>query len=258
MDIVLIILVVFAASFALSIFQIIRQGITIQSLVSAIIAGAIFGLVLFVYLDLTDFRNNFEDSEKLFLLQDESQQFIAGFSGVLTKESAPTFLDAGELAKKQAEHDARDSEAFVGPYYKVFVVSNDFFASFAADVSYGNLTLTHEEVLDIIASEQPMSAFADWYLQKSSIQDPTGVFRSQIMDDLSRQTPDDASMRGLLFAQLFSASFEREGPNLLILGIADDQVLVFKETPLFLLMRYTPSLLLAQVAQIEGDDEPSQ
>ncbi len=258
MDIVFIILVVFAVSFALSIFQIVRQGITFQALVSAIIAGAIFALVLFVYLDLTDFRNNFEDSEKLFLLQDESQQFIAGFSGMLTKESAPEFLDSEELAKKQAEYDAKDIEAFVGPYYKVFVVSNEFFASLATDVDYGNMSLTHEEVLGIINSEQPTSALADRYMQKLSAPDPTGAVKAQLMNDLRRQAHDDASMRSFLFAMLVSDSVEREGPNLLILGIAADRVAVFKETPLFLLIRYTPPSLLAEVAQIEGEDEPSE
>lgn len=249
MDVVLIILAVFGISFALSIFQIVRQGIGIRSLASAIIAGTIFGLVLFMYLDVADFRDNFKDSEKLFLLQDESQQFIAGFSGVFTKESALTFLDAQALAKKQAEYDTKDTEAFVGPFYKVFVVSSEFLASFSADMSYGDLVFTHEDALRFITSEQPISAFVDLYLREQSIPDPTGALKTKMIDDLRRQVLDDTSMRGLLFAKLFSAGLEREGSNFFIVGIAADQVRVFKETPLFLLMRYMPASLLKWVVQ---------
>jgi len=115
-----------------------------------------------------------------------------------------------------------------------------------------------EEVLGIINSEQPTSALADRYMQKLSAPDPTGAVKAQLMNDLRRQAHDDASMRSFLFAMLVSDSVEREGPNLLILGIAADRVAVFKETPLFLLIRYTPPSLLAEVAQIEGEDEPSE
>ncbi len=258
MNIVLIVMIIFAISLALSIFRIARYGLTIQSVASAVIAGTIFVLVLFVYLDVTDFRSNFGDSEKLFLLQDESQRLVAGFSGVLTEESVPEFLDAQTLARKQAEYDAKDVEAFVGPYYKVFVLSEDTFASSAAEVDYGNMTLMQEDILGLINSVQPTSAFADRYLDKLALPDPSGAFKAQIMDDLRTKAPDDASMRGLLFAQLFSAGSERQGSNFLLLGIAAGHVKVFKETPLFLLIRYTPPFLLEQVTQVGGEDEPAR
>ncbi len=252
MDIIFIALIVFVGFFALSIFQIIRQGISLQSIASAVIAGAMFLLVLVVYLDVTDFRSNFEDSEKLFLFQDGSNKLIAGFSGVLTEESVPQFLDAPTLAKKQAEYDMKDIEAFVGSYYKVFVLSEDVFASFDVGVTYGNVTLTQEDILSVMGSMQPTSAFADTYLRELSMPDPTGALKAKVIDDLRREAPDDASMRGLLFAQLFSEGFEQKGSNFLIFGIAADQIKVFRETPLFLLIRYTPPSLLEQVAQTGG------
>lgn len=254
MEIVLIVLIVFAVSLALSIYQLIHRGVSLRTISSVVISTVLFVIVLFIYLDATDFRDKFEDSDKLFLLQDGDKQFIAGFSGQLKGGSIPTFLDAGSLAKKQAEYDAKDTDAFVGSHYKVFVLQPAIFEPITMDIEYGDTSFTSAEFQDILNSDQPASLFAEAYLTKVGMDPSDADLKSQFMENFREQAEDDTAMRGLVFAQLISAGFE-EGGGLIFLfrAISNGNVDVFKDTALYVTFRYTPPFLLESVGAIRGN-----
>lgn len=254
MEIVLIVLIIFGISLLLSIYQLVRVGPSLRAAGSVVISAILFILVVFVYLDMADFRDKFEDSDKLFLLQDGEQQFIAGFSGQLMGGSTATFLDAGLLEKKQAEYDAKDTEAFVGSHYKVFVLQPAIFEQITMNIEFGDASFTPLEFQDIIGSDQPASSFAESYLTKLGMDSEDADLKSQFITSLPEQVEDDTSIRGLIFAKLFFAGNEVNS-NFLIRAISSGNVEVFEETALFILFRYTPPFLLEQVAQFEETNE---
>lgn len=255
MEIVLIVLIIFGISLLLSIYQLVRLGPSLRAAGSVVISAILFVLVLLVYLDMMDFRDKFDDSDMLLLLQDGEQQFIAGFSGQLKEGSVPSFLNAGSLAKKQVEYDAKDMDAFVGSNYKVFVLQPSIFEPITMDIEYGDTSFTPAEFQDILNSDQPASLFAEAYLTKSGM-DPEDVnLKSQFITNLREHAEDDAATRGFILAQLISVGFKERGLTFLVRAISSGDVDVFKDTALYVFIRYTPPFLLEQVAQFEETNE---
>src|SRR3989344_2909989 len=130
----LIVIAIIAVSTLFSVYKIIKSGAKIGNIISVSISILILVLSIVIYLDINDFRSNFETSSKLFLLEEKSM-LLSGFSGILSdNQEKPIFLSANNITALQQLYNNKDYKEMQANNYKLFIINITAFDNITCNI----------------------------------------------------------------------------------------------------------------------------
>ncbi len=221
----IIIIVILVAIFAifLKLFKKIMKALAFTILIFAVF-NLVFGYLL--YKDIEDLKENFGTAPKLFVY-DNNGSITAG--AIIKNESEVTFITQEEQEEYTKLYGENNLEEIRGDNYKLLIIKEGFIQE-ELDIEDGP-TLTKKEVIEIITSENSIETF-------QSIVGEEFVFE------------DDAELRDQVFMMSVGSALDEGGSIYLIQQYKEDNVIIYKKTPAFIVMKFAPNFLLKTMGKV--------
>lgn len=211
-----------------SIFKAIFLALSVGVIIIIILGGLIIS-------DINDFRENAQTQPNIYLLEDNGE-IIAGFSGILGEDFQPDFVEE-ELGPYN------NLDGLLGNNYKLFLVKKQALGS-VEEVEGEDITLTRQEILDMIASDSPV----DDFIKKQYPNLPAAQLSGARQSLLSQmEIENDAEFKGTLFAATFASAMEEQGPLFIFDQYKEGNIIIHPETAMFKFLKIIPSSILKNV-----------
>ncbi len=247
MDISFIIGIVF---FIIAAVIIIKMVGTLFKAIMAIFSLLTFAMLifgLFVYMDANDLKENFADSDKLFLLE-SNDNIISGFYGVMGEKQTPAFLTEQELEQYNNLYQKNDLQSIQSDkFYKVFIIKKSLFDDIDQGVEMNDVVFTKEDINEILSSDNAVEDIMDLIIAKREL--PTDS--ESLREDMRENFKSDIETKGLLFAALFSEKISDEGPVVLLSELKGKNIMVYPETVVFKLAKTIPISLVEKIVTLQ-------
>jgi len=236
-----VILIILLASAILAVVRIVQRGPsrkTIISLITAVIAFT-FGLIL--YVDAVDFNNNFSTSNKAFFFVHDNE-VVTGFSGLLVHEDdIPYFYSKEEITELNQNFQDKDYKSMKWDNYKIFIIFNGTFDFLANNVEMGEKEYSREFIIKLIESDNPIDLFVEELMKDfKGDEEYADKQRESYIEQIKENYGDDHAIKAIAFSSLITAGTKQEGPMFLIGNFQYGNIIIYKESMLFKVAKYTP------------------
>lgn len=201
----------------------------------------LLGIVFFI--DLSDFRQNFVTSEKLFMF-DDNGELSTGF--VVTTFTNPDALEAvpnDQLEYFNNRYQAKDMRAIKGDYYKVIILKKDAFNYIDDNVALGNQNFSKEFIFEILAADDGV----EFLVKKQLPPETPEVLKQDYRDTLGN--PD--MLKARLLAVLFTQGMIQQGPVFLFWQFKDKNIIIYPESPIFKAVKFVPKSIARKLSVID-------
>ncbi len=245
MDITLIALAILAFSILYAAYKLITKGFKLFAFASLLFSLTLFISGLLLYLDIRDFQENFQDSEKIFLLS-ENGNILTGFTSTLQEGSEPDEIPKERLAELQTYYNNKEYNKIKGENYKMFIIDAsafDFMEEEQEIEREKDFVYTKEFVFKFIKSENLADDFSREYIKQKSIDESR---LEEIKKEFIENIEED-KFRAQLFSSLLEESSKQKGPLFLILFYREGDTLIYKETILFKLIKLLPEGIMEKL-----------
>lgn len=260
----------------------------LRSVVKTILLGmllvlAVFGVVTYlVYVDATDFYENFPNSSKTFYLGD-GENLLAGVSMVSFTESNMTYIKLKELEELEGSYSDEDFKDMIKDDYKIFIFDISIFNESleeGMDFETGNLKPIHidgDKLNESLYSDEPLDIiygdFADDFIVQ---QVKAGKLPKQVIEnetwkenvkeefiDLLQENSDvpPGQARAMIFGFLLKSEINNDMVREMYLHYREGSLKIYKDTPMFKLLKFAPSSLINKIldkvsGKMEEKNEP--
>lgn len=250
--IVLLVLAILGFSVLTAVFKIIKSGFKLMSLLGFVVSISVFLFGIFLYVDILDFQDNFENSTKMFLLSD-NESIITGFEGTM-KSSAdkPLFLSNEELDELSELYTIKDYSQMLGDNFKLFIINENSFNNLQANITIENDQFTLDEIQNFIKSEQPIESYVDYVLESEGITENKELIKEEFIKTIKSELGDDDIFKAMLFGNMISSAMETKGPLFLLINFQYGRIMIEKETLLFKTIKYIPPKYLESLMEEEN------
>ena len=228
---------------ALKIFKSIFKAIFLVFSLLAIVM-IIFGIIL--YNDVLDFQTNFPKSEKIMLLK-ENDVLLGGFTGTFTGGTEPEYIH--DLTSHQSYYYGNNLDFILGNKFKLFIVELDAFEDIET-IEFGGEEISGDFALSLIKSDNTIEDYADYYIENQDL--PEMAFDG-IKEQLIERFDTDTGLRGALFGSFFSRAVQ-EDPLFLFTEYKKGNIIVYKETMLFRILKKVPLILIKRFIPQNGNN----
>lgn len=188
-------------------------------------------LSLFLFVDISDFQDNFSSSTNLILLTSDNE-VVTGF---ILDGQEPILLN--NMSHYADLYNRSRYAALLGEHYKVLFVEAQVFSD-VEKVQISKYLFDGEFVLETIRSENPMEMYA------AKIAELENADEDEVLEQIDALYTDAGQFRSLLFASVFSASQQSQDPLIMVQHIQSGDIEIYPETITFRVMRYIPPALL--------------
>jgi hypothetical protein len=230
-------------------FKIIKSVVKALSLVFLVAVILIAAVSFFVYKDVADFRQNWQDSDKLILLESDGtieaaiQTALAGDEPVLMKDDVlgiiKTAYATGELEKIKGDN------------YKIIIMRLEpMLAEIESEkILLGNSkdSISKADAAGIIKSDNALLEIGKISAEQGKSIEP-------------EKNSDSSQAKSAVFALLIKQLAEEKGSKFgvyLLRGYKADNIIIYPETALFRLIKFLPDFIIDKISGIsqkEGDD----
>ncbi len=196
--------------------------------------GAMAFTVL-IYMDASDIRKNFAESDNLYLLESEGE-ILAGF---VTKGAVePEMLSSlDEIIKKYESSDFAGILAG-GKYYKMITI-NEKSLEGLGEIDLVQLKISAEDAFRIIKSEEAAEDYRQLLAEKN-------------FTDEGAESSNAEKVKGLMFYFLYSQASIEQGPMFLVDNIKSGLVKVYEETLVFKIIKRFPTSMVKNMIKNGG------
>jgi hypothetical protein len=205
-------LAVFIVFTALSIV-LIRKFARIYLSIIVIFTVCILCLFAWVFLDVKDIKNNFQDSSKVIFLNDKDE-FI---SGLTISPQATSYIKSDILPHYAELYREKNYETLKAENYKLMIISLDIVNDLPQDaIAFNGITMAKEEISKLLAAPDPAAFFPGY--------DAT-----------------DDEIKAALFSELISQGIMNpQYPLFFFEEYKKGAIFVYPETAVFKIMRFLP------------------
>ncbi|MEE9525568.1 MAG: hypothetical protein V3V78_03105 [Candidatus Woesearchaeota archaeon] len=233
--------IIILAVIGLIVFKITKSIFKAIFLASTILAITIALISFLVVSDATEFTEKSKAIPSIYLLEEDGI-ILAGFSGTFMNESSqPTFVSGDALGP----YEENDLDELLGENYKLYLVKKQAF-DLIDTIDGGNLLLSKEEVFTLIDSETPLDDYIIAQVGAVSASQ-LAAFRKDMFRDMNIENDD--GFRGVLFAAMLTTGFKE--PIWLFDQIKQKNIIIYKETPMFKLIKFAPTSYLKKLMKTE-------
>lgn len=197
----------------------------LRLVISSLLLIILFAFVLYLYWDATSLQTNFGSQPKLFVYTDQNQ-LLAGFDLTV---GTPTIRQ--DLTRERNAYAAGDLEQLKGSAYKLLIFNRQSFAN-VTSANLGEVTLTHDQALDLLASSNAKKDYVTHYTQQNKLNNTVINDQALVSDD---------NVKGLVFAALVSQLGKQSDITLMTRTGA---ISIYPETLSLKLIRLLPDQIL--------------
>ncbi len=237
-DLIIFIVLILLVGFIL--FKIVKTLIK-AIFIEVILIGLVVILVGFLlFIDLSDFRENFLTSEKLFLYDDDGQ-LKSGFEiSVFTDEGTLFSIPKNQVLYYDSLYQQDDLKTIRGDYYKVLILKRAAFDDVEGPISLENQEFTKDFLLEIVESEDPLDFLADNQLPENT--------PPMMVDEYKESLGDPDMLKAKILAIMFSKGMTQHGPNFLIGQFKEGNIIFYPKSPIIRAMKYIPNFINKRLA----------
>ncbi|MBS3112898.1 hypothetical protein J4418_02360 [Candidatus Woesearchaeota archaeon] len=211
--------------------KIVKGFLKMFFLASTIVTLLLVVFSYFIYIDVTEFKEGWEQSPKLFLLQDKGY-LISGFKADPQNVKTPIYPLSREVMDSYKDPFTKeDYDAILGENYKLFIIDFTAFEKIDTLNVFGT-ELKLAQVKEMLDSDTPTKDFMEINLGQTL--------------NLNIPKDQDEMFRSSLFSGLFANAIKKEGPLFIVSKVKDKRVLVYPETALFKSIKLIPLSLFKQ------------
>ncbi len=243
MNIILLYLGVFTAIILIAIaVKILKSIVKIAFFISFVLFIFLFITGYFVVNDAKDFKENFPDGQKTFLLtKDENVE--AGFVINGSDFDKVEFINKEDLDSLTLEVNANELD--IGDNYKIFIADYDMFEEMLNQgVSYEDFEIDKELADEIFSSNDPLTVLAknadpeDW---------------QSVRESLSKEIGTGTRVKGALFAVMMIDGLS-QGPKYVLENLKSGNLEVYPESPLFMALEIIPGSMYERIVSEEENE----
>ena len=231
----IIILVIFKILKSLLLFRFVFKIISLAFLL--IMVFLVIGAIVIIR-DVNDFRNNFQNSTNLIILKDNST-FL---SGIILRVQDNTYkpLATKELSNLEKLYQKNpDNLALNTQYYKIIIIDIDIYESLGQQlVNNKNINLTGAEMKRILLSTDAKAELSNVIAKKQGV---------KVADVLSEIGSTNDEIKPYLLSHAISYFFNPAHLDRLAEAFKNDQIAVYKDTPLFQMIKFIPAAITRSV-----------
>lgn len=236
MDILVIIIVVLVAAFAIGIlFRILKLVVKAFIFVSIVASILILMAGLLIFLDAKEFQKGFAERPSVYLLSEDG----------LVRAGLRVFPD-GSLALLEEEnltaYNTTDLAMVQGTDFKMFLFDLVAFEDFVdLNVTVGNALLNRTEVVAVLTSENSTKIISEKLYQGLDPAMRSQVPFAEFDQGVRERLGSDAYVRSMVFARLLEKAQGHAFILFLANGFKHDQVKVYPKTVLFKAIHVLPA-----------------
>lgn len=200
-----------------------------------LIVTGIFGI--FIYKDVIDLKENFKDSSKLILLQDE-QKFLTGlklYEIEFEEENGfkEYILTEKQLGDLQQKFDG-DYGKILGENYKIFVFKIEIFNELL-ELEFDNKVLSKDFIFRLLRADDAIEMY-----EREQGEKPEDI-------------TEDSELKGTIFFRALNKLIEEKGPIFILREYKRENILAYPETAVFKLPKLAPiSLIRGSLEKLQG------
>ena len=225
-------------------FILIRKKWLAFIVVNMILLLASGALAYSVFNDFNDMKQNFFTEPKLLVMKNNGR-VIGAFSST-DSDSEPNFLDESQFQAVENSIQTNDFSQLETKYYKIIVVDSDSFASLK-NVEIGDTQFTHDEVVSIIDSSEPIETFLKYELTKNNQTADNAAIQGMKQKILeAKETP--SSFRAKIFSIMFGDAIKTEGASFLLKQYKEGNIMFYPETITFSIVKLVPDVIVEKIA----------
>jgi hypothetical protein len=188
---------------------------------------------ILVYQDVQDFKENFNNEEKLFLLKNKN--YVAGIVSS-DPESNVVLLDNKDINQIRQ----MSKRQILGDNYKILIFSEPAFNE-VNSITFNNKPLSEEEAFEIINSNNTLKDAAEIITGDSSAEE------EEVLEQLSQQgIKDESELRAILFTSLINSA-TNENKMFLINEIKSKAIEVYPKTAMFVAIKFVPDSVFSAI-----------
>ncbi len=238
----IIILCVLTISVIVAVVRMFQKGFKIGTFISLIFATLLLLFGGFLYLDVTNFSNNFYTSSNMFILT-EDNEVLTGFDGMMEMETdKPHFFTKEDIETMTALYQEEDYDGMIGDNYKMFIIDMEAFKTLEKNISIDEYNFTLEFVHGLIKSNTTTEDYIDELLNRKNVSEK---YQDLLKEDLLKQTEkdigDDYAFKGALFASgMLGSALEEQKTLFLFKNLQYGRMKIHEETLLFKSIKYMP------------------
>ncbi|MFA5141848.1 MAG: hypothetical protein WC471_02680 [Candidatus Woesearchaeota archaeon] len=208
-----------------SIFKAIAIVITILGLVCAMSA-------YFVYQDVADFQEGWQNQPKLFILHDNGFMLTAFKSMPGAAESLPAEISKEEITNYKEALSNKEYSKIIGDNYKIFLMDYKAFTG-VETINIGKTDLSNAQIKKILSSATPTRDFANIALGTDL--------------PLAATSEKDEQTKSLLFAALFANVIKDKGVLFIFEELKNGNIEVYPDSAIIKALRNFPYSLVKQL-----------
>lgn len=241
-------LIIFALALPVisSVVVMVKKGFTFGGLFSVLVSSLLFVGTIFLMTDADAFSNTFPDASKIILLEQDGL-VIAGFTGRLSENETPHFLDKQQVNTHQIYFREKQLANIKGPHYKALVISTQMFDHLppGETLSIGDEVFTVAFVKELMTAKEPTKQYVEELIKRGSKDQrfgdqPVSILRKQLQSEIKEQIGGDTQLKGAFFGGLLAKGIEKEKTRFILRGIKQRKITIYKETFLFKIIKILP------------------
>ncbi len=247
-----ILLIILLIPIVLGVVKIVNEGLSLSALAGLVFSVAVFGFGILLQMDTSDFSENFESSAKTILLEDNGE-IRAGFTGVLTPDQPPVFLDENKIAQYNVYYQRGEQDKIKGESYKLIIVKRPAF-EVIEKISFAGEDISREDAFAIIEASNPIEMYTERIVEagiaRNDIAPEYGdEAKKQYLSEIQEKMGDTGRLRGALFGVLIAEATNKQGPLFLLNSYHNRQVIIYEESFMFKIIKIIPGKILQFVSR---------
>ncbi len=182
------------------------------------------GIVFLAYFDYKDINENFTTSPNVIILKNEDD-YLSGGIYILNNDDKlqePLNVDDMESLSKK--------EILNNNYKLIFLELSFLEENMNNNIYYGEYTLTREEFVDIIESD-------NFYEKLSG-------YVNEDIQDIRDEEPIEYVLKAKIFSHVLFEIYEEKGMDVFVLAQKNNQMEIYKKSMFFRVSEFIPKLLL--------------
>jgi hypothetical protein len=242
-----VIILLLAVSVILSLYKLFKSGITTKRLLSFGASLLIFIAGLILYFDTANFAENFESSQKIFLL-DHKGNIVAGFEGTLTPNTQPSFFTDAKIAEYNKVYQQQDYETLKGERFKLFIMTAASFLDME-EVTLSEVQFSQENMFTMMESSEAMNIFVEGLVDKEKL--PARQLdsaREQYLELVKDELTDTSGLRSHLFGKMVTDQSTEHGSFFFLREFKRGNMLIHEETAMFRVIKLIPEGILRMLS----------
>lgn len=235
------VVVAIVALAGLLIYSMANRSASWLRIAQVIFYSIVIALSTIIFLDASNLNKNFFTSDNTILLR-ENGNLLAGIRGRVSE--TPEVIDRIRLGEYQGMIDQGNLATIRDGSYRLFIFDLGAFWGIEGAMKFGDTTLTRDEAVAIIRSQNALDDFANLVIYKR------GAFDTLLAKGaIKKRFASEEELKAKLFSVLIAEATRQQSKAFVPMSYRNKELRVDPRTPYFMFIEYAPSFIVDLVVR---------